>query len=90
MTVQDRRVRDGKWDNGEELQQCTKPPLPRSGRLRKHRTPRRACCGFELRVLPIILAAITPLPHLLRQADGFLHYPLTNETRHLIERLNWR
>lgn len=89
VTVQDRRVREGKWAGSEELQRwhLSRRCLGLVGYGNIARRVEHMLQGFELRVLhhDPFSPQSTPLPQLLQEADVVsLHCPLTNETRHLI------
>ena len=89
ITVQDRRVREGRWADSEALQRwhLSRRCLGLVGYGQIARLVEKMLRGFDLRVLhhdPFSRQS-TPLPDLLRQADCVsLHCPLTAETRRLI------
>jgi D-3-phosphoglycerate dehydrogenase len=89
ITVQDRRVREGRWEGSEPLQRwhLSRRCLGLVGYGQIARLLEKLLQGFDLRVLhhDPFSPQSTPLADLLRQADCVsLHCPLTNETRRLI------
>ena len=89
VTVQDRRVREGRWADSEPMQRwhLSRRCLGLVGFGQIARLVEKMLRGFDLRVLhhdPFSAQSI-PLADLLRQADCVsLHCPLTAETRQMI------
>lgn len=89
VTLQDRRVRAGKWADSEPYQRWHMSRrclgLVGYGGIARH--VERMLTGFDLHVLhhDPFSPRSTPLAELLQQADFIsLHCPLTDDTRHMI------